>query len=52
VQQEVREQRTHPPPVQRNNAAVLDDRQRPENAEFDGDLAFVALLTSRRTGRG
>jgi hypothetical protein len=43
VQQQEREQGPQPLPVQRNLAAVLDDLQRPEDAEFDGNVAFVAL---------
>jgi hypothetical protein len=43
VEEQEREQGSHPLPVQRDRAAVLDDRQRAENAEFDGNTAFVAL---------
>jgi hypothetical protein len=43
VQQEVCEQGAQPLSVQRDRAAVLDDRQWAENAEFDGNVAVVAL---------
>jgi len=43
VQQQVREQGAQPLPIQRDDAAVLDDRQWAENAEFDGNVAVVAL---------
>jgi hypothetical protein len=43
VQQQVCEQGAQPLPVQRDSAAVLDDRQWAENAEFDGNVAVVAL---------
>ena len=46
MQQQEGEQGAHAPPVQGHNAAVLDDRQRPENAKFDGNVTFVAPLTS------
>ena len=42
VQQQVREQGAQPLSVQRDSAAVLDDRQWAENAEFDGNVAVVA----------
>jgi hypothetical protein len=43
VQQQVREQGAQPLSVQRDDAAVLDDRQWAENAKFDGNVAVVAL---------
>jgi hypothetical protein len=43
VQEQVGEQGAQPLPVQRDSAAVLDDRQWAENAEFDGNVAVVAL---------
>ena len=43
MQQQVREQGAQPLPIQRDDAAVLDDRQWAENAEFDGNVAVVAL---------
>jgi hypothetical protein len=43
VQQQIGEQGTQPLPVQRDCAAVLDDRQWSENAKFDGNVAVVAL---------
>jgi hypothetical protein len=43
VQQQIREQGAQPLSVQRDSAAVLDDRQWAENAEFDGNVAVVAL---------
>jgi hypothetical protein len=44
VQQEVCEQGAQPLSIQRDSAAVLDDRQRAENAEFDGNMTFVTPL--------
>jgi hypothetical protein len=43
VKQQEGEQGSHPLPVHWHRAAVLDDRQRAENAEFDGNTPFVAL---------
>jgi hypothetical protein len=43
VQQQVREQGAQPLSIERDGAAVLDDRQWAENAEFDGNVAVVAL---------
>jgi hypothetical protein len=43
VQQQVCEQGAQPLSVERDGAAVLDDRQWAENAEFDGNVAVVAL---------
>jgi hypothetical protein len=43
MEQQEGEQGSHPLPVQGDRAAVLDDRQRAENAEFDGNMPFVAL---------
>jgi hypothetical protein len=42
VQKQVREQGAQPLSVQRDDAAVLDDRQWAENAKFDGNVAVVA----------
>jgi hypothetical protein len=46
VQEQEGEQRPEPLSVQGDGTAVLDDRQRPENAEFNGDLLFVAPVTA------
>jgi hypothetical protein len=43
MQKQVREESPEPLSVQGDRAAVLDDRQWAENAEFDGNTAFVAL---------
>jgi hypothetical protein len=44
MEQQVGEEGPQPLSVQRNRAAVLDDRERAENTEFDGNVAFVALV--------
>jgi hypothetical protein len=44
MQKQVREESPEPLSVQGDRAAVLDDRQWAENAEFDGDVAVVAPL--------
>jgi hypothetical protein len=51
MEQEVGEQRPHPLPVQGDRPAVLDDLQWPENTEFDGNVAFVALVSWDGKGR-
>ena len=43
MQKQEGEKGPQPLSVQTDGAAVLDDRQRSENAEFDGDMTFVAL---------
>jgi hypothetical protein len=43
VEEKEGEQSSRPLPVQGNRATVLDDRQRAENAEFDGNRAVLAL---------
>jgi hypothetical protein len=52
VQEKECEQGPQPLTVQPNRAAVLDDRQRSENAELDGDLTFVAPVAICVQGAG
>jgi len=52
MQQQVREQGAQPLSVQRDSAAVLDDRQWAENAKFDGNVAVVARPVRTNRGRG
>jgi hypothetical protein len=46
MQKQEREEGPEPLSAQGDDAAVLDDRQRAENAEFDGNVAVVALRGS------
>jgi hypothetical protein len=50
VQQQVGEEGAQPLSVQRDGAAVLDDRQWAENAEFDGNVAVLALARPDEQG--
>jgi hypothetical protein len=52
VQKQVREQGAQPLSIQRDDAAVLDDRQWAENAKFDGNVAVVALPRPDEQGVG
>ena len=45
MQEEEGQQCPEPAPVQRYRTAVLDDRKWAENAEFNGDVRFVAPVT-------
>ncbi len=47
MQQQEGEESSRPLPVQTNRSAVLDDGQRSEDAELNGNVAFVALVSFR-----
>ncbi len=47
MQQQEGEERSRPLPAQGNLTAVFHNGQRSENAEFNGNVAFVALVSFR-----